>query len=106
MRDPARPLGLRRLSQAESDVSLDGEPRKDAAFLEHEYAAGIRASDLLPVNPHRAGGRGGEPGDDIEEGRFAAAGRAPEAGELSFSDFQIEIVQHENFAALGSKRDA
>jgi hypothetical protein len=41
-----------------------------------------------------------EPGDDSQQGRFAAAGRADENEELAFADVEVDVLQYMDRAEL------
>ena len=88
------------VAKAEANVVPDGEPGKDAAFLEDEDAPRIGSVDRLAFHQHLALRGGEEAADDVEQGRFAAAGGADEADELALLDFEVDPFQHvDGFAA-------
>ena len=72
-------------AQAEADVFAHGEPRENAVLLEDEDAARVRAVHRLAFDEHLAARRLEEAADDVEQRRFAAAGRADEADELALA---------------------
>jgi hypothetical protein len=105
-RDPptAFHLGKLRFAQAEADVALDGEPRDRSVLLEHDAdAVGHAAVDRPALEGDRALGRGGEPGDQFEQGRLAAARRPDHGKELALAQVEVERPQCVNTARGGGK---
>ena len=56
-------------------------------------AAGRRSGDALVVQRHGSGAGRDEAGDDLGEGRFAAAGFADEAEGFAGCDLQVDVVE-------------
>src|SRR6266540_2412383 len=100
VRDAALALVPRELAEAEADVALDGQPGEDAALLKDENPARVGAADLLPVDPHGAGGRREKAGNDVQERGLAAAGRAEDADELSLAHVQGDVLEHADVVLL------
>ena len=92
--DALRAFRRGELEEAEADIAFDGEPGKDAALLEDEDAAGIGSGDYLAIDADLSAGGGEEAGHGAEQRRFAAAGGAEEADELSFGNFEVDVFEH------------
>ena len=101
VRDNPGPLGVRLLEQAEPDVVLHGEPRKDAVLLKDENAPRVRAVDGLAFD-HDVPARGREEaGQDVQQRRFATARRADDDDELAFAHLEVHAFEHvDAFAGL------
>ena len=56
-------------------------------------AAGTSLTTLA-VEPDLAGARLLQPGDDAQQRRLAAAGRADEDDELAVRDVEVDVVEH------------
>ena len=56
--------------------------------------AGGDVDDVLAVDQHAAGGRVLQPGDDAQQRRLAAAGRADEDDELAVLHLEVDALQH------------
>ena len=82
----APPLGDAGDLEAERHVLGDRPPREQRVALEHDAAIGPRSDDEGAVDPHLAGRRLVEPGDDVEQRRLAAARGAEQAHELAVGD--------------------
>ena len=57
----------------------------------------LAGGTLLTLSPsimHVAGGRILQPGDDAQQRRLAAAGRADEDDELAILDLEVDALQH------------
>src|SRR5581483_5845622 len=77
------------LPQPELDVPAYVEPGEQGAVLEDRHAVGGRACDGLAVNLDRPDRRLVEPGNQVEQGRLAAATRANDAQELARRDVEV-----------------
>ena len=103
-RDPLAALrvGKLRLAQAERDVALDREPRDRSVLLEHDAdAVGHAAVDRLALEVDRALGRDGEPRDQLEQGRLAAARRPDHGEELALAQVEIERPERVDTGTAG-----
>jgi hypothetical protein len=74
-------------------------PAKQHGVLQHKAelpadAAQRELSSVHPVNQDATGRRIVEPRDQTGDGRFAAAGRAHDADELTWLDVKAHIAQH------------
>ncbi len=89
---------------AEGHVLEDGLGKGVGPLEDHPHplpqAHGVHLGgiDVLPVQKDRAGdpGVGDEfihPVEGPEKGRFAAAGRSDEGGDLPFFDFEVDLFQ-------------
>ena len=92
---------ITRAAQAESDVALDGEVRKQCEILEHEAdRTGFGRGEETPLGHgppiDQDGTRIGmfDAGDHPQRRRFAAARGAEKAGDLPGGDRQRDIVDH------------
>src|SRR5262249_30767606 len=77
----------------EGDVAQHGQPRKQCRLLEHHAAVETGLLDPLAVEPHLAGNRLHQSGDDPQEGALAASGRAEHAQEFVARDRDLEILK-------------
>ena len=80
-------------AQAEGDIVVDRQPREQRVFLEHEAAVGAGSGDGHAVERQLALVHLDEAGDQTQERRFAAAGRADERHERAGGDFERHIVE-------------
>ncbi len=81
--------------QAKADIGLDAHPGKQAAFLEHHGIGDLPARRL---DLDAAARLGVEPGQDAQQGRLAAAGRAHDAEEFAGRDPQRDVVERQHVA--------
>jgi hypothetical protein len=81
------PFGFRDAAEfeCELDVLDGGAPREQRGFLEHERDP--------TVGTHGARRGRVEPGDEVEQGRFAASGRADDADELAAVHGEGDVVE-------------
>ena len=95
------PLGLADALEleVEGDVVDRRQPRHQGRLLEHHAAVRARPLHLLAVDQRPPGSRLLEAGDDVEQGRLAAAGRAEQADEIIGLDVEIDVVQRQQVAA-------
>ena len=80
-------------AQAEGDIVVDRQPREQRVLLEHEAAVGAGSGDGHAVERQLALVHRDEAGDQTQERRFAAAGRADERHERAGGDFERHIVE-------------
>ena len=83
-------------TQAEGDIVVDGQPRDQRVLLEHEAAVGAGSGDGHAVERQLALVHWDETGDQTQERRFAAAGRADERHERAGGDFERHIVERDD----------
>jgi hypothetical protein len=85
-------LGFRRfhalLARAVHHVAEHGLPGKQRELLEHRAAIGAGTGDRPTLHPRFALGRSNKTADDVEQCRFAAAGRAENRDESAILDCQ------------------
>ncbi len=78
----------------QQNVVEDGGPGQQRGPLEHYGAARHRAAHIRAIDPHRAGGRGGEPGEDLQQRRLADARAAEDADALAGLHREIDALEH------------
>ena len=109
---PARNPGQQ---QGQLDVLLGGEPRDEMEKLEDEAdlaAAGggqlvvVEAGDILAFEEIGAAVRGVEQADDVEQGRFARAGRPHDRQVLARLDGQRDLVHGPHLLAADGENTA
>ena len=90
--DQLSPLLLRHLAHpgTEFDVARDAEPRVEIGLLEHHAAIGRRPGDAGAALADGALRRFGEPGDQSQERRLAAAGRPDQRHERAGLERQVD----------------
>jgi hypothetical protein len=100
--DDLGPPGLGHLAggQSEGEVVLDGAPVEETRTLE-DVAPLRRPSVFGAVEQDLAAVGVGQPGEDVQGRRLAAARRADEAGELTVADLEAETVEHVQRSAVG-----
>ena len=81
------------LVDGEAHVVVDGEPGQQRVVLEHHGAIGPGLVDLLVLEQHRAARDVEQAGDDVEQGRLAAAGMADDGDVLALLDAEIDVGQ-------------
>src|SRR5258708_24128260 len=83
--------------EPEGHVVEHAAPGKQVEVLPHHDRIGAQrmwgAARHRVFDPHRAGRRGLEPADDLDEGAFAAAAGAQDAGELARPEHVREAVE-------------
>src|SRR3954470_2804558 len=105
--DPVARLVLRLFPRNPAEERAGGDvlehvaPGKHGVLLEHEPDAAVDVADGLVEQAHRARLRPGEPGDEAERRRLAAAGRADDGAELAGRDRQVEILERREYVARG-----
>ena len=80
---------------AERHVVVDGHVRVERVGLEHHRDAAARGRHVvhhLAVDLHRAAGDVLQPGDQAEQRRLSAAGRADEDDELAGMDVEVDAL--------------
>ena len=82
------------LGHGQLDVVIDRQPGQQAVVLEDHGPVGARRVDLAPVQGDRAAGHVGQTGDQVQQGRLAAAGMADDADEFALVDRQGDVGQH------------
>ena len=88
-------LGQAFLLEAEGDIVLDGEMRKQRVALEHHVdrpPIGRHLREIDAVEQDAAGIRLVEAGDHAQQGRLAAAGRTQQRKELALVDVERQLV--------------
>ncbi len=98
------PLGLRcaALAQPEGDVLPHGQPRKQRVGLKHHATIGAWAGDFAPVECDPSAGRPIEAGDDPEQRRLAATGRAEDGDEVVVADVERGRLQRPGRRVAGA----
>ena len=91
------------LPRSEADVLAHGHPGKQRVILEHHAAVAPGAGDRLAGNRNAPGRRLLEAGDDAQERRFSATGRADHADELALWNRQIDRCQRLDLAVTDRK---
>jgi hypothetical protein len=81
------------------DVLLDGAPRKRRFLLEHHADRGMRADDGRTLDRDAALVVAGQPADDVEERRLAAAGRPDDRYELAGRDRKRDVRRRRSAVA-------
>src|SRR2546427_4932771 len=101
--------GRRRVDAAEEqwqpDVLRDGLPRKQGIALEDEAQAGIDAVDGPTIDGDAPFADRRQPGDEGEQGRFAAARGAPDRHELAGPDLERDVLDRRELALLARQRE-
>src|SRR5713101_2383698 len=83
------PLPLQTIKHVIHDV----EPRKERVLLEHHQPVGSGLQNRLTFQENFAGGGRLESGDQIQQGGFAAAGRAEENHKLTLNHLEIDRLK-------------
>ena len=87
--------------EADGDVVDRGLPGKQRVGLEQIAGIPVEAGQRLAEDPHRPGGRLQQPGGDVEQRRFSAAGRADDGDELAMRDRQAGLLHRRIDAIIG-----
>ena len=100
MRGTLHPCRLRHSGNLERkrDVLQDGAPRKRRFLLEHHADRGMRADDGRTLDRDAALVVAGQPADDVEERRLAAAGGPDDRYELAGRDGKRDVVDGDDSA--------
>ena len=95
---PRLPFGSRNpaFAQAEFDVLLNREPRKQRIFLEHDAAIGTRFEDRLSIDPHLAAAGLFESRDDVQQRCLSTTARTEHGEELVVGDLQVDAIKRNN----------
>src|SRR5581483_11443091 len=83
---------------------LHRAPGKERVTLENHAAIWPRSGDRMAVDENLAAGGILQPGDDADEGRLAAAGRANDADELAAVDIERHFLERDVRGAIGAER--
>src|SRR5687767_10353659 len=75
--------------QAEHDVLLHGQPRKQGVTLKHHAAIRPRTINRAAIELHASPARPVEPGEDTDQRGFTAPGRPDDRDELSVTHLAI-----------------
>ena len=86
-------LGQALLLEPEFDVLRHRQPGKERVGLEDHAAVGAGSAHLAAVEEHAAAGRPVEPGDDAQQRRLPAAGRAEDGDEIVCRHGQIRRLE-------------
>ena len=89
------------LVHRQAHIVIDTEPRQQAVILKNHCPVRTGVGDLLVLQQNAAGGRFQQAGDDIQHGRFAAAGMPDQGHELTLRDSQVDSVEHIQRALVG-----
>ena len=81
------------LAQAETDVLLHRQPRKERVALEHHAPVRAGAAHGRAFQQRLAFGGKVQPRNDAQQGGFAAAGRAEDGDEVVFAHLQVDGAQ-------------
>src|SRR5579883_507952 len=84
--------------ETESDVLLDGQPRKERVALKDHPAIGARAEDRLAVEFDRPGGRLIQAGGTLQQRRLSTARRTDDADQLVRSNIDVDVLQDDQRA--------
>src|SRR3954453_23441861 len=113
LRHALLPLIRIHVEQSEADVAFDRQPRKHAAFLEHEDPAAVGRGDRLPGDRDRPPWGREESAGDVEQRRLAASGWADDAEEFAFFSAEGDVLKdfhraeaHRDIAELNLHSDA
>ncbi len=87
-------------------VVQHGAPREDRVGLEHEADARIDAGHSVAHQPHLAGARLEQAGDQAQRGRFAASRRSDDGDELALAHAHGEVAQSHGGSAVGRDKAA
>ena len=107
--DAARRLGLRRrrcIIRPKPTLRRTRHVREQGVVLEHHAEAALlrpQRVDAPVVEPDPAAGRRQQPGDAVQRGRLAAAGRAEQGDELALLDGQRHVAQRVDDAELAAQ---
>jgi hypothetical protein len=82
------------LVDCEPDILVSGEPGQQRVVLEHHRSVGPGLGHLAVLEQHRAGADLGEPGDDVEQCRFPAAGMADDGNVFALRHIERDTAQH------------
>ena len=96
-------IGARLHAQAEGDVLEHRHVAEQRVVLEHEAdvaLAGAVAQRILAVDPHFAGIRPVEAGDDPQQRGLARTGRTEQRQQFALADLQVDIVERGERAEL------
>src|SRR5579864_2166523 len=98
------PLAARNALQLERDfrVRQRRAPRQQVVVLRDVPAADVDPPDGTSVVQHRAVGRRREPGEEVQHGGLAAAGRAHQRQKLARTDTEVDVPESSHHAAAGA----
>src|SRR5262249_48761657 len=85
-------VGRRVSVEAEHQVLAHGEPGKYRALLRNENSTRVRLGAGDTVDHHRAGIGADEPGHQVQECRFSAAGRPDDRDEFALTNAEADTV--------------
>src|SRR6267378_4399533 len=88
------------LPQAKFDVLPRCEPRKKSQLLEQQYAVGTGFFHFAAVDPDFSGRGAIEASDEMKQCGLAAPGRSDDAQEFSRENFEIDIFESRQLAAM------
>src|SRR6266481_7771950 len=91
------------LPQAKFDVFPRREPRKKSQLLEQEYAVGAGFFHFAAVNPDFSGRGAIESRDEMKQCGLTAPGRADDAQKFSRENFEIDIFESRQLAAMARR---
>src|SRR6266852_7761479 len=78
---------------AELDILADRKPGEQSEFLKNQNAVGAGTMDWLAVDKHLARRRLMQARDQMQQCRFAAAGRPDDAQKFSRSYLEIDAIE-------------
>ena len=97
---PRRALDL----EADGDIVDRGLPGKQRIGLKQIAGIAVEPGQRLVENPHRARGRLQQPGGDVEQRRFPAAGRTDNGDELAMRDRKAGLFHRRIDAIIGKAK--
>src|SRR6185369_9419521 len=88
----------------EFDILFGRQPRHQRVALEHDTAVEARPRYLALVHHDQPRARIVEPGDDVEDGRLAAAGMTNDANELAFVNGEVDVLENRERVPTAQRR--
>src|SRR5262245_66542777 len=79
--------------QTESNIVLNGQPRKQSSLLKDHTTIRPRSFDRLAVHEDLSGGWRLETGNQVQQRGFAAAARTDQRNDLPVLHRQTDIIQ-------------
>ena len=92
--------------ETDRDVLERGLPGKQRLGLKQIAGLPVEAGERRTENVGTSAGRRNQPGRDVEQGRFAAAGRPDDGDELAVGDRERGVLHRRVAASIGkAERD-
>ena len=87
----------------EHHVARASQPRQQTMVLKNHRPLRRRAGDFALVAEQNAAARQRQPGNQIEQRRFAATGVPNQRDNFAFTHRQIDVLQRDEFSLFGVK---